>query len=503
MFVEMLSQRGQQRIRRPRLSGWQPGLAVWHSTRQQAILATALGAMTLVGLALLMGHWGFDDPYITYRYAHNLLAGRGFVYNVGQRILSTTTPFYAALLAAGGLLWPDLPALSNLLSALALVLAAALLGTWAWKRGQQSVGMVLSLLLVFWPLLLMTFGTEMCLYLLALLAAFYAYDRSYLPGAAGALALAAMVRPDGVLAALALAVYHLLLRKPIPWRPVMLYVGLVAAWYAGLWLYFGSPIPVSLAAKQQQGQMAISTRFAAGFVTMVRDYGRQPLYWLHGALALLGLGCAVTRSRHWTPLLLWTVLYFLAYTALGVSRYFWYYAPLVPAFVILVAEGSGALIRRLVRTNLPRPLVLGAVGLLLIALLAPLGQGVTLAAWRPDPRLEVYRQIGQWLASHTPPTASVGSLEVGIIGYYAGRPIVDFAGLIQPEVADHLTPAGTYQDSAIWAIQAYRPDYVVLRRDAFSGMAGSEWFQRAYLPIRDFANRQQLWLTVYERSDKP
>jgi len=32
---------------------------------------------------------------------------------------------------------------------------------------------------------------------------------------------------------------------------------------------------------------------------------------------------------------------------------------------------------------------------------------------------------------NTPPDALVGALEIGAIGYYSDRPIVDFAGLIQ------------------------------------------------------------------------
>ena len=40
-----------------------------------------------------------DDAYITYRYAENLAGGNGFVYNVGEQILGTSTPLYTLLLA--------------------------------------------------------------------------------------------------------------------------------------------------------------------------------------------------------------------------------------------------------------------------------------------------------------------------------------------------------------------------------------------------------------------
>ena len=484
----------------------------------------AMAALTLTGLLLFFGRYGNDDAYITFRYADNLLAGNGLVYNVGERTLSTTTPLYALLLAGLGLIWRDLPAVACVSSAVALVLAAALLAKLAWDRQQRGVGLVAAMLLALSPLLLLSFGAETCLYVALTLAGFYTYDRSlgelagqeagmqfrsyrgHLMLAATALAGAAMVRPDGVLAAATLGAYHLVRRRPLPWRAVVLYTGLVCGWYAVLALYYGSPIPVTLLAKQQQGQMAISTRFAAGFVALVREYARLPFFWLHGLLALLGLGRVVTRDRYWLPLMAWTGLYFGAYTLLGVSRYFWYYAPLLPALVVLAAEGVGVLARAVRRMALGmreslRPLAKALAGALLLLVLLPPVIGLIAAVWRPEPRLGVYREIGQWLMANTPPHASVGVLEVGIIGYYAQRHIVDFAGLIQPDVARQLTTNSDYQDSATWAIQAYQPDYVVLHRTAFDSVAGSDWFVDAYQPLRSFADHRSLWLTVYRRRE--
>jgi hypothetical protein len=473
------------------------------ANRWLGVVAVALAVLTLLVLILFLGDRGYDDPFITFRYASNLLAGNGFVYNVGQRTLSTTAPLYALLLAGLGLAWPDLPALSNALSALALVGSAAVLYKWSQARGQQAAGLIAGLLLVLTSLLLMTFGAETCLYVMLILAGFYAYDRQRLDLSALALALAVMVRPDGVLAAIALGLYHVMRRRPVPWRPVLLYAGLVGLWHVGLWIYFGSPLPVTLLAKQQQGEMAISTRFGAGLLDLLGGYARQPLYWLQGILALLGLGRVLKVDRYWAPLLVWTLLYLLAYTFLGVSRYFWYYAPLVPAVVVLVAEGAVVLVRGLARTRLPRLAKLCLSGLLLLALLAPMLPGVVWTGWQRDPRVPVYREVGQWLEAHTPLQASVGALEVGVIGYYARRPMIDFAGLIQPDVARRFTATTTYQESATWSIQTYQPDYVVLHRREFASVAGQGWFKASYRPLRDFADQDALWLTLYQRSAAP
>jgi hypothetical protein len=53
---------------------------------------------------LIPGVRTIDDSYITFRYARNLLAGEGFVYNPGEAILGTTTPLYALLMTGLGAL---------------------------------------------------------------------------------------------------------------------------------------------------------------------------------------------------------------------------------------------------------------------------------------------------------------------------------------------------------------------------------------------------------------
>jgi hypothetical protein len=472
-------------------------------TRLPALAPVALGALTTVGLLLLLGRYGYDDPYITYRYADNLVAGNGLVYNVGQQTLSTTTPFYAVLLAGLSFLWRDMPRLSNCISVLSTVAAAALLATWAQDPGQRAGGMIAGLLLSVWPLLLQTTGSETCLFLVLVLAGLYAAERSRPGLAAAALALATIVRPEGLLAALAAGLVTLTRQRSLPWKSLLLYLGLVAAWYGGLWLTFGSPLPVTLAAKRQQASAGLGARFEVGFLRLLRQYSRQPLYWLHAALALLGLTQVVVRARHWVGLLVWTAFYFAGYSLLGVNGYFWYYAPLIPAATVLMGEGVVAVVRGLARLRLPRPALAGVAGLLVASLLAIPLVGALSMTWRPDVRLEAYREIGEWLQAETPAAATVGALEVGIIGYYSKRPMIDFAGLIQPDVAEQLDTAGSYGGSAAWAIQQEWPDYVVLQQPALSGVSAAGWFRAAYVPERQLAGRGTLWMTVYRRTGAP
>jgi hypothetical protein len=100
-----------------------------------------------------------------------------------------------------------------------------------------------------------------------------------------------------------------------------------------------------------------------------------------------------------------------------------------------------------------------------------------------DNRLTIYRATGEWLAANTAPENTVGALEVGIIGFYARRPMVDFAGLINPDVARQFNPQTTYADSALWALEQYRPDYVVLQEGLFP-LVEQDYLSENCLPVK-------------------
>lgn len=435
--------------------------------KRPVVWAVWISAITSV-LFLPFAHWAYDDPFITFRYADNLRSGLGFVYNPGERVLSTTTPLYALLLAGLGHLWSDLPHLSNLVSALSLALGGVFLYLIGKRWKESLASLVAAVLFPSFPLMVSTLGAETCFYVMLILGAFAFYAGERYHWAMALAALATLTRTDGVLVAAVLGMDLLIRHRRIPWRSALLFALLVAPWYLFSWSYFGTPFPVTLAAKQHQAQMAISDSFAQGFLRLLRGYARQPFYWLHGILTLLGMGYALFRAQQWLLIISWGVLYFISYTLLGVSRYFWYYAPLAP--VILAAVGLGV---AAVGCWLPSALIRGWRGVALLVvllslLLWPQAKGLWYLRHHPDRRARIYQEVGMWLADNTPPESSVGTLEVGIIGYYAHRRMIGFAGLIQPDVARQMERETTYQDTALWAVQHYHPDYLVLRPKGFS-----------------------------------
>ncbi len=309
------------------------------------------GYVFIVGSILYsnFSHQVYDDPFITYRYAENLKNGFGFVYNPGERILSTTTPLFAMLLAALGDFWTDFQSLANLIGAFSIAIG----GVFLWELGKTwktpFVGWGGLLLYPTFPLLLSTFGSETPFFLALCLGAFVLYARNHFGLTAIILSLAILTRSDGVLVA-ALLVFHYLwanrteIRNLNFWRrqswgSLGIALGLLLIWHSFAWYYFGSPLPVTLAAKQAQGRMAISQLFAPGILQVAGWYSSGWNYWIEFGLFGIGVVFALLKRRYWLLVLSWTGLYFLAYSLLGVTNYFWYYAPLVPGWVVGIGLG--------------------------------------------------------------------------------------------------------------------------------------------------------------------
>lgn len=446
------------------------------------ILWVAVYVGLVTGAIYLIGyHWAYDDPFITYRYAQNIAHGLGMVYNPAQRVLSTTSPLFAIFLAAGSFLWSDLPHLANLSGAFSLALGGLFLFDLAHAWKTPEVGWVGLILYPANPLLVSTLGSEVPLYLAFCLGAFAFYARKrYLPAAVLS-GLAVLTRPDGVLVPVLLGIDYLVRQRDnIPWKAILAFLAITLPWLAFAWIYFGSPLPVTLGAKQHQGSLVISQGFIPGFINLLESYARIWPYWLAAGLCLLGIFTLFAYARRWLLFFSWTLLYFAAYASLGVSSYFWYYAPLVPGFAVAAGLGITILTRTIpgqtpktagppgkLSWKLPGWISRAAAAALLTAIFLAQGKELLQLRSQVNPKVRIYQAAGEWLEANTPPNAAVGTQEVGIIGYYSQRPMVDFAGLIQPEVATQLTPNTTYDDAALWAVQHYHPGYLILQEGGF------------------------------------
>ncbi|HQN44605.1 MAG TPA: hypothetical protein PLA25_10755, partial [Anaerolineaceae bacterium] len=234
--------------------------------KPQKLILVLLVVLALT-MRLIPGPRTIDDSYITFRYARNLLAGEGFVYNPGVPVQGTTTPLYTLLMTGLGALaggtQADFPVIAWLFNAAADAAACILLWLIGKRVRHELAGLGAALVWSVAPYSV-TFsigGLETSLYVLLLTGLAYAYisQKRVLTGLLGALAL--LTRPDALifLGPLMLDRFIRAVRpgllgvKTEPERlqlgEVLAFVIPVAAWYGFATLTFGSPLPHSVQAK--------------------------------------------------------------------------------------------------------------------------------------------------------------------------------------------------------------------------------------------------------------
>ena len=451
----------------------------------------ALIGVTLALVALLTAaYWDYtqDDVFITFAYSRHIASGEGFVFNPGERVQGTTTPLYALLMAGVYALTPDLLHAGNLLSGLFALATVALLVS-ALRPALSRLGTgALAITLAVSPLIYVSFGMETLLYSAILAGAFWLWARGR--RAASLLAAAALTwtRADGLVLAATLgllaagdALGDLRAGRGDSRRSLatvtrlaLVYLGGIAPWFLFAWAYFSAPLPQTFSAKEELFQ---GVKFWEDGVGWWRAfYGNNPLSLLAIPLITLGVWRA-GRSPDLRPLVLWPALYFTGYLALNVTA-FWYYTPLLVALIALAALGGDWLARRLVRAGWRQPLVAGMAGLLVLVSAAL----AAVRAWEyraPPPRMATYRLVGEWIAAHTAPDATLLVKDLGIVGYYAQRHTRDSFGLIVPDL--HVV-------SDAYAAARYKTDLVVTTQYwEMQRLVAGGWFRAHYAPLAQFS----------------
>jgi hypothetical protein len=449
------------------------------------LIALALAAALLVPLGLLNFGLATDDAYITYRYAHNLIRGEGFVYNPGERHLGTTSPFLALLLSLVGGIRADLPFWGSLLSILSLGAAAFFSYLILSRAASFAAGLLAIPLVVLNPVLIESLGNETCLLLALIVGQYYFYQSGRRCVFAVLGALGALTRGEGILLPLILFWFDFFRQareRKWDFRPLFLFAAVLLPWFVFSRFYFGSFLPSTLGVKMAMARLPHSPWIPFFRDVMINFPGRfGPGGWEFGALYSLFLvgAAAALIDRRFLPLLFFFLAYYLGYGLLRVAAFPWYHAPLAFALSFFAAYGvyfiSTTARRR--REKIPgfASLLDGWIlhppsdfrpeasrnGLSHWPIFIPLGALLVAATGQrgvvfSDPRLDPYREAGIWIKENSPASARVGIPEVGVVGFYAERRMLDIDGLVFPAMAD-----AAHLHSYQYLIRTYRPDYIL------------------------------------------
>jgi hypothetical protein len=406
----------------------------------EAYIFVVLMGLTL-GVRWAVGWNPFDDAFITFRYARNMVAGWGLVYNVGEHVLGITTPFYALLLA--GLHWVSRLGFEQL--AWSVNLAAELLNVFLlWSLSADygfrpltrfAIGSAYATSV--FTVAIANSGMESPLFILALLLSLKSLERQSWKWLGICLGWATLIRPEGLIATTLIIGLVLLKQRSslhsmiVPWCFVILPWVLIATWY------YGSPIPNTVIAKQAafEGQRSLSlvylllaSRYSVWTYEINGTFEAFVLLIMLVFALLITVGAWRTFKVKWT---MWFIpLFWIAYALFLVASPVveeWYVVVLVPFSLLLI----GVAIEYKYRFR--------GGGLILLVLagwqlsLWGTGSASSVFSYHHE-RYTVFTEAAQKVIVYGGQSAFVAAPEIGRLGYELPTAhILDTVGLVSPQ----------------------------------------------------------------------
>lgn len=406
-----------------------------------------LTVLAYLGASRAGGFVGFplDDAWIHQTYARNLGLRGEFAFVPGQPSAGSTSPLWSALLAVGYGLRIDYRVWTFGLGMFVLALNAWLvrrLVLGIWPAAVLTAGLAGAWAACEWHLAWSAVSGMETLLFTALALAIFVIDPERAAGWLGlAAGTAVLIRPDG----LTLIPFALFRIAQIPARrgQRLLAAGGAFGLLFGAYLVFnqalaGAPWPNTFYAKQAEYALLLR-------IPVVRRWLQAAAIPFVGATALLLPGLVSTawwslgpRPRCWDCLWAagWAGGLLTAY-ALRLPVSYQHGRYLIPVIPVVLALGMGGL-RLWLRPGSARfwPRVVSRAWLLAMGTTA-LAFWVTGAqAYRRDVQIIETEMVASshWINQWTEPDALIAAHDIGALGYFGGRRLLDLAGLVSPEV---------------------------------------------------------------------
>jgi hypothetical protein len=440
----------------------------WWLRAAIALLAVVL-ALAYLAAERRAGPLGFplDDAWIHAQFATNLAHGHGLAFNPGEPSTGSTSPLWTALLAVPVALGLSVVAAAKtmgiVLAAVAAILAFELarLLSGSTAAGAVAGGAVACCARLTWGAVS---GMEVPLAVVLVLLTLLVFvrdegERGWLWGLLAG--LATLARPETAVLFPVLAVVVLVSGSRLGWRARFRGVVASATWafaatvaidLAVNVIVSGRPLPETFYAKTAGAGLlngiahldvaeivrSATTRPLATLNAFIRFAVEQSalafLFVLVGLLAAAGVlvrprrpvGIAVPLFLLLSPIVVGAVA--------PIPHYFGqdgrYVAHLLALFFVLAAVGAADLAGRARHPSI-------VWGLAILAVARLLSQDVQYApryAAQVDNINRLHVAMGRWLAAHTAPADTVATNDIGAIGFFSGRRVIDLEGLVTPAV---------------------------------------------------------------------
>ncbi len=453
-----------------------------------------------------------DDIYIFYSYARNIAAGNGYVFNLGERVLGTTSPLYTLILGVADFLlgWvpgDPMPYIGLAVSGASVLAIGLFLRRIFIQAGLLTGALLVPIIFLAMPLLWAGVGMDVLPGLALSMACLDQYRRSRMSAVALLGALAVLARPDMIIVPVLLFLDFVRAERRLPpKRTFGIFFLVVGSWLLFSFFYFGTMMPASISAKLHQTSTGA---WGKGWIFLDRFMKSWPFHvsfkdaivtLFYISLPLLVLGRrSWSRSRSIVLILIWLLLYLAAYGwVLNPPGYMWYYTPFAIGFALVLGLAAD-IVHNWVQSRHQKAATLVLTS---FAVLAFIGAVRLPVAGLGEPRAYkylFYREAASWLNDEADPGDSVGCMEIGVLGYYYRQgPIIDGLGLVTPGVKERVA-AGDFS----WWIRHYKPDFLVFREPPMPVMedaATESWFLNQYdLEIVLGEDRRQIG--IYRRLD--
>lgn len=434
----------------------------WQDVFIGVVAALAVVLFVIVSAALHDVGFPLDDSWIHQTYARNLAERGEWAFVPGEPSVASTSPLYTVLLVAGYVLTIPFFVWTFVLGALALAGAG-----WIGRRlgpvlfpDVPQVGLWTGLAMVLmWHLVwAAASGMETMLFSTLSLAVVglawremsaspeHVFRRGIVFGVTGA--LLTLTRPEGM-GLVALSGGMVLVTRPYGTfrdngRVYLAWIaGAALGWFVGVLPYLAvnyhieeTLLPNTSSAKQAENAPARE-------LSLLERYGRMLLPLVAGGqLALLpGIvvaiyGLARRRTLIYLLPLAWSVMLVSAYALRLPAPYQHgrYVIPILPHLLLYGVGGTLWLVqvgrRTPTRRVLSRSLGLSAAAITVGFLVIGAQQ------YARDVRIINTEMVdtAHWVENNIPPDELLAVHDIGAVGYYAPRPILDLAGLVSPEV---------------------------------------------------------------------
>ena len=439
-----------------------------------------------------------DDAFITFRYAENLVSGHGFVFNLGEKVLGTTTPLFTFLISI--FLLFNMTALNAalLINLICSGLTAIVIFQFARHLRFNVWSFVPALIYILWPRSLAadSSGMETAFFTLLVTSAWYFQHRQLYFYSVGMATLACVTRPEGFFLLGLLIIYNAIKDSRNIWAYLIVPALIIIPWFIFSYLYFGTIVPSSIS-----GKLALYSHVPFDTPWEKFDYImglKNPFGWIMLSVAIVG-GWWLHKKQNFGQLeILWIVGMVAFHTFSRTTLFFWYVTPVYPMLILFAAAAIPFLWERFgaasVRFGWMR-LTMGVV--MVFGLLVMDYRHMNFYKEYARYLNDVHKSIGLYLRENAKPTDVVAARYIGHTGYYSNLKILDRDGMVTPR-ADSYNREGNF----IGFILDNRPEWVVAAPSRLQGaFANSGEFLDNYHKVKTFGWEERVIHNIYRRTN--